>query len=57
MTAKSPYAYSCWEPGPDDEDGCGTTCMLTAGHKGPHEFTRDDEIIVRFAPFAPEVEL
>jgi hypothetical protein len=40
----------CWEPGPEADDGCSTTCMLMDGHAGPHEWTRDDEIQVRFAP-------
>lgn len=26
------------------------TCMLEAGHEGPHEFTPDDQIVVEFAP-------
>lgn len=26
------------------------TCMLPECHEGPHEFTPDEEIIVRFAP-------
>jgi len=25
------------------------TCLLAAGHAGPHEFTPDDEIVVRFS--------
>ncbi len=40
----------CWEPGPGAEDGCSTTCFLWDEHKGDHEWTRDDEITVRFAP-------
>jgi hypothetical protein len=40
----------CWEDGPLTEDGCPTTCMCADGHFGPHEFIRDDEIIIRFAP-------
>ena len=36
----------CWESGPEDNDGCSTTCMLPDNHVGPHEWTRDDEIIV-----------
>lgn len=43
----------CWEDGPRTEDGRGQTCMLLDGHKGPHEWTRDDEIRVRFAPGEP----
>lgn len=39
----------CWEDGPWDNDGMTTTCMLEAGHKGPHEWTRDDQIRVTFA--------
>jgi hypothetical protein len=26
------------------------TCFLLFGHTGPHEFTRDDEILVTFSP-------
>jgi len=40
----------CWEDGPLSEDGRGTTCMLEAGHSGPHEWMRDDKIMVRFKP-------
>ena len=40
----------CWEPGPDAEDGCGTTCMLLVDHAGPHEWTRDDQIGISFPP-------
>jgi hypothetical protein len=28
----------------------GGTCLLPSDHIGPHEFTRDDEILVTFAP-------
>lgn len=38
----------CWVDGLDHADGCGTSCMLPEGHQGPHEWTRDDEIIVTF---------
>jgi len=38
----------CWESGPDDEDGCGTLCMLLDDHSGPHEWTREDEITITF---------
>jgi hypothetical protein len=27
----------------------GGTCMLPAGHDGPHVFTPDDEIVIVFA--------
>jgi hypothetical protein len=26
------------------------TCLLPAGHEGPHEWTPDDQIVVTFAP-------
>jgi hypothetical protein len=42
----------CFEGGPwvgDYEDGCGSTCMLPDGHDGPHEFTPDDQIVIRLA--------
>ena len=45
---EAPDSAHCWEGGPDASDGCGTTCMLFEGHEGPHKFTRDDEITVRF---------
>lgn len=40
----------CWEDGPRTDDDCGTTCMLPRDHNGPHEWTRDDEIMLSFAP-------
>jgi len=40
----------CWEDGPRTDDDCGTTCMLLDGHDGPHEWTRDDEIVIQFLP-------
>jgi hypothetical protein len=39
---------SCWEDGPRDERDVGSTCMLDDRHDGPHVFTPDDEIMVRF---------
>jgi hypothetical protein len=39
----------CWEPGPETDDGCSTTCMLLDGHEGDHQWTRDDQIGIRFA--------
>lgn len=38
----------CWEDGPRTDDDCGQTCMLPKGHTGPHEWTRDDAIILHF---------
>ena len=38
----------CWTDGPEEPDGCSTTCFLPDGHDGPHEWTRDDEIMVTF---------
>jgi hypothetical protein len=40
----------CWADGPEAADGCGQTCMLRAGHRGPHEWTRDDDILLEFTP-------
>jgi hypothetical protein len=40
----------CWEDGPRTDDDCGQTCMLEHGHDGPHEWTRDDEIVLAFRP-------
>lgn len=45
----------CWEDSRDAE-GNGSTCMLLAGHVGPHKFTPDTEIGVSFADAAPEPE-
>lgn len=39
----------CWADGPLTDDGCSTTCMLVRDHDGPHEWTRDDQIGVRFS--------
>ena len=38
----------CWEDGPRTEDDCGTSCLLSAGHGGECEWTRDDEIMITF---------
>lgn len=46
-----PRVLHCWEDGPATDDGCGTTCMLERGHEGPREWSRDDEIVIGFAPF------
>jgi hypothetical protein len=47
--AETTPTVHCWESGPEDpEDGCATTCMLLEGHEGPHEWTRDSNIIVSF---------
>ncbi len=45
----------CWESGPEEPDGCSTTCMLQDGHDGDHEWVRDDHIAISFAP-APAVQ-
>ena len=45
---KDKVVTHCWEDGPETEDGCSTTCMLLAGHGGPHEWSRDDEIGISF---------
>ena len=37
----------CWENGPRTEDET-STCMLPADHEGPHVWTLDDDIFVRF---------
>ncbi len=33
-----------------DDSYMSSTCMLLDGHEGPHEFTRDDQITIAFAP-------
>lgn len=43
----------CWEDGPRAgiwPRDSSTTCMLKDGHEGAHEWTRDDQILVRFLP-------
>jgi hypothetical protein len=35
--------WYCLKAGPDN-----TTCLKRYGHEGPHEFVRDDEIVLRF---------
>lgn len=40
----------CWEDGPRTDDGGGSTCMLERDHDGPHEWTPDDQIGIKFAP-------
>ena len=35
----------CWEDGPDHD----STCLLLDNHDGPHVFTADSEIQVRFS--------
>lgn len=36
-------ALHCWEDGPRGDGDIGTTCMLDAGHNGPHRWTRDED--------------
>jgi hypothetical protein len=45
---ENPPGPHCWRPGPDTEDGRGTTCMYPDGHKGPHVFVRLDRIVLTF---------
>lgn len=45
MTTRIPR---CYQSGPDLEDGEGSTCLLPSGHEGPHKWTPDDEIPVRY---------
>jgi hypothetical protein len=47
----------CWKYGPSFKDGCSSTCMLEDGHEGPHEWTRDDQIFIRFSPLAKPDEI
>ena len=45
-------ATHCWEGGPiDPEDGMSRTCMAEDGHAGPHQWVRDNEIIISFPPY------
>jgi hypothetical protein len=30
------------------EEDCPSTCVLPKGHDGPHEWTRDDEVVFTF---------
>ena len=38
----------CWE-GAQDADGKSMTCMAERDHRGPHEWTLDDVIVIGFA--------
>ena len=52
-----PIYLHCWEPGPENEDGCSTTCIKKLDHVGKHEWTPDDEIRFTFtAPNSPYLE-
>lgn len=53
MTKQRKVKLHCWECGPRTDDDCGTTCMLEHDHEGPHEWARNDEIRIAFAPFKP----
>lgn len=44
----------CWTAGPREPDDCGTTCLEWEDHEGPHQFVRDDEIMVLLAPDTKE---
>lgn len=54
MSEQKQRVVHCWADGPETEDGVGTTCMLLHGHDGPHVWTRDDEIGIRFEPWWEE---
>ena len=45
---EKPKGVHCWEDGPKQPDGMGTTCMEESGHTGPHVWARDDSILIRF---------
>lgn len=47
MSTQAGWSH-CWEDGPLADDGCPQTCMLPADHDGPHEWTRDDQILITF---------
>ena len=55
MTTKTPDAPvpHCWA----GAGGGGATCLLPAGHEGPHEFIPDSEITVEFVWEEMEVEV
>lgn len=38
------------ENGPSDPTGGHDICLLEDGHRGPHEFTPAEDIVIRFAP-------
>lgn len=40
-----------------NEDACSEICLLSAGHVGPHKWTRTDEATLSFADKMPEVAL
>lgn len=45
------FAQHCWKAGPLEPDGCLTTCMLSKDHRGRHQWTRDDTILIGPATF------
>lgn len=47
MPQRQPILH-CWEPGPEADDGCSTTCMRERGHEGEHRWTRDDQVTISF---------
>jgi len=54
-TSSAPKTQAhCWKGGPLTKDGCSTTCVLPDQHDGPHEWTRDDQIVIKLAPQAPQ---
>lgn len=38
----------CWKDGPVERDGMSTSCILLDGHEGPHEWARDNEVLITF---------
>jgi len=65
MAERKKRVLHCWHDGPsllewieanpdcDPNEYVGFTCMLERDHDGPHEWTRDDQIGVTFAPKPP----
>ena len=55
-----PRVLHCWEEGPTEEYNgdpdhwpATSTCFLSDGHDGPHEWTLDRDILIDFKP-SPE---
>lgn len=55
-TRGEPRKRACFENGPETADGCMTVCVLPLDHAGPHEWTRGDEVTIRFAPRDPTLD-
>ncbi len=66
MPADGPPRRSCWADGPERVvktpgrgpwytrlKTIGSTCLLPDGHPGPHHWTPDDRLVIRFSEESP----